>query len=112
MKLYSITTGFNIPAKKNNKGIRWRKTKNGKKALHRNRTKDKRPIKIDSKTVVIIIRYSGGRKRDLDNMATSVIDALCDAGKIDDDNIQEIGLLISAGVKVEPGNEGADILII
>ncbi len=83
-----------------------------KQALYRNRKKDKRPINIDSKTVVIIIRYSGGRRRDLDNMVTSCIDALVSARKIDDDSLFEIGCLISAGVKVEKGQEGFDCLII
>lgn len=58
------------------------------------------------------IRISGNTRRDLDNAAQSINDSLVSSGKIKDDSYKQIKRQFIGYEKVEPGEEGFDLVII
>lgn len=62
-------------------------------------------------TIAFVFRISDKRRRDLDNMASTLLDLLVKSGEIEDDRLQIVGTIVSTWVEVEKGKEGVDIWI-
>lgn len=80
--------------------------------MHSERHKESGENKRHSKIVITIFRVSDKRRRDLDNMQTTILDCLVKAGILDDDSIFEASCIVSTWVKVQKGHEGCDIVIL
>jgi Holliday junction resolvase RusA-like endonuclease len=63
-------------------------------------------------TIFIVIKISDRRRRDIDNMVSTIFDCMVKAKLVDDDNVQKIGSANTKVAFVPKGQEGFDIMII
>jgi len=81
--------------------------------FHRNRLKESgKEITSGNALAFIVFRFSDNRRRDLDGAASTVFDALVDAGIIKDDSVEEITGFCVTSAKCAKGEEGVDIILI
>lgn len=108
-----------VPSKKNSRlTVRGGRSIPGKAYAewHRRAMSELFPQRVGKPTAKNVVRMemsfalADNRRRDLDNMASSVLDLLQDAGIIADDCWREIPELTLKGFRAEPG-EGARCLI-
>lgn len=86
--------------------------KKRKMVLANKRPKEKDHESDNRKIIALVFRISDNRRRDLDGMASTVLDCLTRSGKIKDDARQYIPGHIVRYEIVEPGKEGVDVYII
>lgn len=81
-------------------------------SIHRDKLKESEETSGNPHTLIIFIRFSGRRKRDLDNCVSSILDELVTTKKIEEDDIQTVDCVLSFGIPVEKGKEGFDVIIL
>lgn len=84
-----------------------------KKGNERDRLK--RPKKDERNgraTIFLVIRVSDRRRRDLDNMVSTILDTMVKTGVVDDDSVQKIGSENTKVAFVPKGQEGFDLMIL
>ncbi len=92
-------------------GIQKLKTDNEKsnrQSIHRDR-QDKEKKNGVIGTVIIVVRVSDNRKRDIDGMVSTILDTVVRAGLLDDDSIQQFQTISAKVTKVKSGEEGFDL---
>jgi Holliday junction resolvase RusA-like endonuclease len=61
--------------------------------------------------LAIVFRVSDNRRRDIDGMVSTVLDALVASGRIADDDLGTIPSIFTTWLPCEKGDEGFDVVI-
>jgi Holliday junction resolvase RusA-like endonuclease len=63
-------------------------------------------------TVIIVIRVSDNRRRDIDGMVSTILDIVVNAGLMDDDSIRQFQAITAKVTKVRKEEEGFDLIYV